>query len=357
MFQRSKDNGSTKNAQAKGLKSVKGLSTIRLEGGSQFGYYWVTLHVGSPPQPQTVLIHSQSQRIAFPCSMCKPGETCFKHTSPPFNYKASLTSKSLKCEEKVMKWHCGGKDCKPQATCKFNSKFGAQNTLSGWIFRDKIGLKADSEIQVGQNVTFMLKNKKKRAVRRRLVEHRRRIKFLKITHKQFPQFDAVFGCTQTETGFFKTLQTDGILGLGPHSNSITRPPTMVQMMHKSKVIKRSTFSLCFATAGGYMVYGGYNRTKHIPGEKPQRIKYSNNYRIKISRIIGHDHLVKQKKETSKNLLKKEFSGILDTGSSLTYLPAPAFTALQTQFNKFCSGHKMVNFFRLKFSEVCRQVKF
>jgi hypothetical protein len=190
----------------------------------------------------------------------------------------------------------------------------------------------------------MQKKHKKRAVRRRLVDHRRRVKFLRITHKQFPQFDAVFGCTQKETGFFKTLRTDGILGLGPHSNSITRPPTMVQMMHKSKAISSSTFSLCFGTAGGYMVYGGYNRTKHLPGEKPQKIRYSKNYRLKITSIVSHDHLVKQKKSTSKNLLKKEFYGILDTGSSLTYLPAAAFTALQTQFNKFCSGHKMVIFF-------------
>jgi hypothetical protein len=335
MAQNSRDKGSSKNAIAKGLESVKGLSTIRLDGGSQLGYYWVTLHVGSPPQPQTVLIHSQSQRIAFPCSMCKPGETCFKHTSPPFNYKASLTSKSLRCEEKVMKWHCGSRSCKPKDNCPFNSKFGAQNTLSGWVFRDKIGLKADSKIQIGKNVAFMQKSHKKRAVIRRLVDQRRRFKFLKITHKQFPQFDAVFGCTQKETGFFKTLRTDGILGLGPHSNSITRPPTMVQMMHRSKVIRRSTFSLCFGTVGGYMVYGGYNRTKHLPGESPQKIRYSNNYSLKITSIVSHDHLVKQNKSTSKNLL---------TGSSLTYLPAAAFTALQTQFNKFCSGHKMVIFF-------------
>jgi hypothetical protein len=73
--------------------------------------------------------------------------------------------------------------------------------------------------------------------------------------------------------------------------------------------------------------------------------------------VSHDHLIKQKKSTSKNLLKKEFSGILDTGSSLSYLPVAAFTAVQTQFNKFCSGHKMVIFFALKFQEVRRQAQF
>jgi len=188
-------------------------------------------------------------------------------------------------------------------------------------------------------MTYMMKKRKLRQIPRRLLTHRRRVKFLKTNpNKSFPQFEAIFGCTEKETGFFKTLQTDGILGLGPDSNTITKPPTMVQMMHKAKVIKSSTFSLCFGTEGGYTVYGGYNRTKHLESEKPQTIKYTKNYKIEINKILSHDHMLNKKKASSKNLLKKKIYGVLDTGSSFTYLPFDAFSGLQKQFTKFCSGH-------------------
>lgn len=210
MFWPGHHNGSTKSghaakgALAKALKSVEGLSTIRLGGGSEFGYYWITLQVGSPPQPQTVLIHTQSQKIAFPCSMCKPDQ-CPKHEYPPFDYKKSMTSKNLKCEDKFMNWHCGGRGAKPQSTCPFSLKFGPSDTLSGWVFKDKIGMKADPRIQVGRNLTFWMKKKKQRSIRRRLLVNRRRVKFLKTgLDKSFPQFEGVFGCTEKQTGFFKT---------------------------------------------------------------------------------------------------------------------------------------------------------
>lgn len=110
------------------------------------------------------------------------------------------------------------------------------------------------------------------------------------------------------------------------------------MMHKSKVIKSSTFSLCFGTNGGYMVYGGYNRTKHLTGETPQKIRYTKNYKIEITKILSHDHMLTKKKVSSKNLLKKKVYGVLDSGSSFTYLPFDAFTGLQQQFKKFCGAH-------------------
>jgi len=68
------------------------------------------------------------------------------------------------------------------------------------------------------------------------------------------------------------------------------------------------------------------------------MKYSKNYRIEINKIIGHDHLLSKRKASSKNLLPKKFYGILDTGSSFTFLPIKAFSGIQKQFKKFCSAH-------------------
>lgn len=275
-----------------------------------------------------------------------------------------------------MNWHCGNKNCPPDAGCSFSHSIGGNSVQKGWVFVDKMGIEVDPKIQMGNNLFkgkkfIKLRHNRNHALekyyktnkfpheqqavkagrRRMLIKHRlqnrrlqskRNLKFLINARSTYPIIAAAFGCVAQETGVFKNLQTSGVVGLGHKSNSVTQPPTLVEMMHKNKFIRSNNFALCFANEGGYMTFGGYNTTKHIPGEKPSVIKYNDNYKIKVNQIILHEESIDSKgklKFKNKNILKEGFEGILDTGNSESSFPPKAFAAIKTQFDTYCAIDK------------------
>ena len=65
-----------------------GYHSFEIFGSTTFGYYYLDLFVGTPPQKQTVILDTGSEITAFPCSDCTD---CGKHLENPFNIDNSST--------------------------------------------------------------------------------------------------------------------------------------------------------------------------------------------------------------------------------------------------------------------------
>ena len=83
-----------------------GFYTIPVMGSDRLKYYYTNVYVGTPPQPQSVIIDTGSDYLAFPCSTCISGK-CGKHNNPPLNMQTNTTAKPVKCGEKIGNFVCG----------------------------------------------------------------------------------------------------------------------------------------------------------------------------------------------------------------------------------------------------------
>ena len=75
--------------------------------------------------------------------------------------------------------------------------------------------------------------------------------FLKTYGFRFP-----VGCQTKETGLFITQKENGIMGLGRHDR------TVLSYMLKAGRVTHNVFTLCFASDGGELVFGGVDYSHH-----------------------------------------------------------------------------------------------
>ena len=102
--------------------------TMRLQGNTDLGYYYVTLFFGTPIQKQTLIVDTGSMTTTIPCSgktnqailynnlLLECGDNCGSgHFNQPFNHNESSTFKAFDCEESFGNYKCS--DCTDQ--CSF----------------------------------------------------------------------------------------------------------------------------------------------------------------------------------------------------------------------------------------------
>lgn len=100
--------------------------------------------------------------------------------------------------------------------------------------------------------------------------------FLRTFGFRFP-----LGCQTTETGLFLTQKENGIMGLGRHKQ------TVMSYMLKTGRVLHNIFTLCFASDGGELVFGGVDYSHHTStvDYTPLRDNTSTNYPVHVKNIL------------------------------------------------------------------------
>lgn len=139
-----------------------------------------------------------------------------------------------------------------------------------------------------------------------------------------------FGCVERETKLFFSQPANGILGFAPTSSNNAG---FVSLAKEKGLIKNKVFSMCLAKSGGYISLGDYSLATQFHKGTPKFIPYfsGNMYKITLNSY--------QMENSSVNKISANYYTVIDSGTTLTYLPK----SLNEEFINEISNHcKKVN---------------
>ena len=296
-------NATTENSQKLKLHS-KILQTVYSDSFSK-NYYYTTLYLGDQKVRQTYIIDTGSSIMSSPCAPCPE---CGPHKRP-FYYDMNHKHKPLKCSSRICKLLpanvCQNKDLKflEGKACSFNVDRN-RDGIKGYYLRDIVYFETDRHL----NLSILKK-------------------------KVFRSYALPVGCTTSEQGKYKELNTDGILGM---SNS---PKAVPNLLFHLGIINRNLFTLCFGLRGGYMSLGEIDTTYH----KSDVINYVPLLDSEIYYFVKLNSLKVANSETS--AMSIPLVAKIDTGNSISYFPSITFKAIISQFKHYChsGNHSCGNF--------------
>ena len=290
---------------AKHLKlHSKILQTVYSDSFSK-NFYYTTLYLGDQKVRQTYIIDTGSSIMSSPCAPCAE---CGSHKRP-YYYDMHHKHKPLKCGSRICKLVpanvCQNKDLKflEGRTCSFNVNRDTGDGIKGYYMRDIVYFETDKKIE-----------------------------YSVLKKKVFRSYAMPVGCTTAESGKYKELNTDGILGM---SNSTKAVPNL---LYNLGIINKNVFTLCFGLRGGYMSLGEIDTTFH----KSEIINY---VPLLDSATFYFVKLTGLKVANEENAIKVPLVAKIDTGNSISYFPSITFKSIVSQFRKFCSSgnHTCGNF--------------
>jgi hypothetical protein len=275
-----------------------------IQGGPKYMYYFATFDVGTPEKLQSVIIDTGSDTMAFPCETCH-GKNCGSHQYPRFSPEGSRTFKyKIRCTNPQ---YIGG-----HQVCKFVKSYAEGSSLYGFLADDLIRFKNAKKIY-GNKLADL---------------NRKLVKDIRLQTE--------FGCTEKETGLFKTQYADGILGLDDQSEFIN---SLEQLNGSgSKVF---SFGLCFHEHGGIMSidlrnrYGVDDKIRMLNKDiseysKPLVIPYDNSnmyYEIPLYGFsLGNDRVN----------LDVPATIMIDSGTTFSHFPNIIMRQILRELNKWCS---------------------
>ena len=296
-------NTTTKNSQKLKLHS-KILQTVYSDSFSK-NFYYTTLYLGDQKVRQTYIIDTGSSIMSSPCAPCSE---CGPHKRP-FYYDMNHKHKPLKCSSRICKLLpanvCQNKDLKflEGKTCSFNVDRN-RDGIKGYYLRDIVYFETDRHL----NLSILKK-------------------------KVFRSYALPVGCTTSEQGKYKELNTDGILGM---SNS---PKAVPNLLYSLGIVNRNLFTLCFGLRGGYMSLGEIDTTYH----KSDVINYIPLLDSDIYYFVKLNSLKVANSETS--AMSIPLVAKIDTGNSISYFPSITYKAIISQFKHYChtGNHTCGNF--------------
>lgn len=111
------------------------------------------------------------------------------------------------------------------------------------------------------------------------------------------------------------------------------------MLYKKNLISKEIFSICFDLYGGYISFGSINSTLHLSNiTYYSYIKQNSFYSLtfKSMSINGSYKVVSEQDLNNKSNSNNSIAAILDSGSSLSYLPKMLFNKFIDKLNFYCS---------------------
>jgi hypothetical protein len=101
-------------------------------------------------------------------------------------------------------------------------------------------------------------------------------------------------------------------------------------MYEASIIDKRMFSLCLGKNGGYFKVGGYDKEKHIEPVKWLAIDHQyqiSNYKFNIMGVSVNGHPISGSNKFS--------MGLVDSGTTFSYLPAELYDSILFHFDDFC----------------------
>jgi hypothetical protein len=129
---------------------------------------------------------------------------------------------------------------------------------------------------------------------------------------------------------------DGILGLANHKDTEKKHFNFVWALKDAKVIDKAVVTFSTASEGSYALFGDYNASLVVDGEKglhslktynymPEYVSANKNWALEgQSLLYGEDSMAGS---------VSSFPAIIDTGSSTLGVPPVFFDALKTEIQK------------------------
>ena len=253
-------------------------ASLSLNGNStSLNYFYAEIQIGSQRHKQSLIIDTGSFITAIPCEpYCKK---CGGHMNKRYNISQSNKSKVVRCDNNNTITQCTNElkgKCNENKECGFINAYGEGSSISGIFFNDSIYINNTNSVEI------------------------------------------TLGCIKNENKLFLHQLADGIIGLSPSDMSFTN------LLFKSKGITYNTFSLCLNNINkGTISFGDEIK---VEGNSIIPFYGTDFYRININDII-----------IEKDIMKVDSMGIIDSGTTLTYLPKKLFNRLYMYITSFCSS--------------------
>lgn len=300
--------------------SFESFQTTPLSQG--IGTHYATVWVGTPSQPQTVIVDTGSHLTAFPCVPCNNCGEGY-HSSGYFNPKMSSTFEWNTCAQCSKSASCSRDQCQLRQSYAEGSSWSAVEGRDLFL----VGFNHPSEISVGTQGYDESKLDKEFGIH------------------------FTFGCQNHLTGLFIKQLADGIMGMGV-SDAI-----LPVQMKKQGILEHSIFSMCFARnarhekdgiTAGILTLGGVNPV--LQKSPMVYAKMGENgtgwYNLSTKKILlrkgggtsAKEPLLDRKKNLflvsdDIHLLNAGSGLIVDSGTTDTYLPSSINSAFKSAYKQ------------------------
>ncbi|KAM3683481.1 hypothetical protein ACJW31_12G150700 [Castanea mollissima] len=250
--------------------------------------FMANIFIGSPPVPQLLTMDTGS---SLSWTQCQPCMHCFTQALPIFNPPQSATYRLLPCSSPIC--HQAPSMICPASRCEFELRYGDGTVVCGYLGTEKITFETSDE-----GITSIP--------------------------------NLVIGCAYVVGGNWRTDggQSSGVLGLGAQVTSLVKQ-------------LGSKFSYCFGSIWN-LQYSHNQLTvgdgARIEGPSTPITIFGGYYYVTLESIsVGEKKL-----DISPKVFKVTKQGkggvIIDSGSTLTYLPKAAFNPLKDEFTfTFANG--------------------
>ncbi|CAN6220058.1 unnamed protein product [Urochloa humidicola] len=271
-------------ADGGGLTFADGNDTFT---SSDLGFlHYAKVSLGTPNATFLVALDTGSDLFWVPCDckQCAPlsGNATSTLQLRPYSPRSSSTSKQVTCADSLCD-RPNGCSAATNGSCPYGVQYVSANTSSsGVLVRDVLHLTREGAAAAEAAVEAQI----------------------------------VFGCGQVQTGLFlEGGALDGLLGLGMDKVSVP------SVLATSGLVKSDSFSMCFSDDGhGRINFGdaggaGQSQTPFIPRNTHPT------YNVSFTAI-----------NVETKSVAAEFTAVMDSGTSFTYLNEPEYTELATNFN-------------------------
>eukprot|EP00747_Dinoflagellata_sp_TGD_P170432 gnl/TRDRNA2_/TRDRNA2_201967_c0_seq1.p1 gnl/TRDRNA2_/TRDRNA2_201967_c0~~gnl/TRDRNA2_/TRDRNA2_201967_c0_seq1.p1 ORF type:complete len:509 (-),score=70.57 gnl/TRDRNA2_/TRDRNA2_201967_c0_seq1:130-1656(-) len=267
------------------FEEPKKIQSARLYGSLyNYGYWFVDLLVGTPPQRVSVIVDTGSSILAFPCTVC---EHCGTHIDPPFAIEDSASASWVTCDSTECQPACQ----EDKHVC-YSRRFPDGSAMKGWWFSD--------EVSFGDAI------------------------------QQNPRVMATMGCHRHESGNFFINKVNGILGVAPTwwpPNEDGPPALLDSFWLDDSHVDSAVFSLCYADDGGQFVLGGWNESYHTGKIAWTNMLYPDAFSVALlSMTVGDVEI-------------KDFDNaetIVDSGTTYVYMASPLYWQLRAAIEEECA---------------------
>lgn len=258
-------------------------ASLPLHGSvKQYGYFYATVQLGSPPREFAVIVDTGSTVTYVPCASC--GNSCgANHQDAAFDPAASSTSRDISCDSELCQcghFWCG---CKQETKqCTYTRSYAEQSSSKGLLIQD--------DMQLGEGGVPI-----------------------------------IFGCETEETGEIYNQIADGLMGLGNSEISVVN-----QLVAGGLV--DDTFSLCFGSVegDGALLLGDVEIAPYT-----QNFSYTplvsrratpNFYTVDMEAM----HVNSTALPVAMADFNVGYGTVLDSGTTFAYLPTRAFDMFRKQ---------------------------